>query len=306
MLEYDFAGREMIVDDNDWGRATLHEGRVIARATSARQEIAIVELVRFGRSLWLRGLAEKNFWPQFAELDEHRYHQLLVWPALFHHPHPTDVLILGGGDYLAAWRVLMRRGVKRVKIADWDKMVGQMVLEHIPAVRQLGVHEDRRADFSEEIDVTEYLPLAGERFDAIIGDLTDVAALQAIVADAFSHIYRILKPGGVFVTQAGELSLAAQPLELLVKAVAAAQEYFQSVWVSGYHIESFGYTQAFLTCWKSRVVEPAVPRKRELAKRFDSAMMSRDRPFYGPAIHRAAFTLDPAIKTALEGLESKG
>lgn len=84
------------VDGNDWGRWTAHAlRRVVASHQSQRQKIEILDLTRFGLSLWIDG------WPQFSELDEHRYHQLLVFPALARYPQPRSVLILGGGDFLA-------------------------------------------------------------------------------------------------------------------------------------------------------------------------------------------------------------
>ncbi len=289
-----FGERPVVIDGKDWARSTVHELKsVVATRQSKRQRIEILDLTRFGLSLWIDG------WPQFAMLDEHRYHQLLVLPALFYHPHPADVLILGGGDYLAAWRVLMRRGVSYVKIADWDRMVAVLVLAHMPAVEKLGAHLDPRVDFSTEIDATEYLPATEERYDAIIGDLTDLTTLGEIPPDFAEHIFRILKPGGVFVTQAGELSLAEKPLVHLTKSIEPFQGRFQSVWLSGYHIESFAYTQAFLTVWKDRVVEPYLPRQKDLSKKFDLRMLRQDRPFYSPAIHRAAFTIDPRIKATL-------
>lgn len=42
-----------------------------------------------------------------------------------------------------------------------------------------------------------------------------------------------------------------------------------------------------------------MPTQRELSRRFSVREMMKDRPFYGPAIHRAAFTLDPGIKAVL-------
>lgn len=299
MLEYGFETRRMIPDVNDWGRVTLHDGSVVARARSGRQEIAIVELLRFGLSLWLRELTEEKFLPQFAMLDEHRYHQLLTWPVLYPHPQPSDVLILGGGDYLAAWRVLMRRGVRRVKIADWDKQVAELVLTNIPAVRDLGVHDDPRVDFGEEINVAEYLPETTDVFDVVIGDLVDAPTLQTFLPNFHEQVFRILKPGGVFVTQAGMLSLVEHDLTLLADAVGPFRQRFASVWLYGYPIESFTYCQAFLAAWRDRAVQPQPPLRREFAKRFEESMLKKDRPFYDPVIHRAAFTLDPVIRKAV-------
>jgi spermidine synthase len=43
---------------------------------------------------------------QFSSRDEYRYHEALVHPALAAHPAPARVLILGGGDGLAAREIL--------------------------------------------------------------------------------------------------------------------------------------------------------------------------------------------------------
>lgn len=290
------------IDGNDWARYTGHKVKAtVARHTSRVQEIEILDLERFGLSLWMRELAQREgtAWPQFAERDEHWYHQPLVLPALFYHPHPADVLILGGGDYLAAWRVLMRRGVKRVKIADWDKMVAELVLMNIPWIRALGIHTDDRVDFREEIDVAGYLPATEERFDVIIGDLVDAPTLQKFMPDIHEHIFRMLNPGGVFATQAGPLSLVAHDLTLLAKSVAPFRKRFRSIWVAGQFIESFAYCQAFLYAWKDRDIQPYVPRRRELDARFIAGAVAQDRPFYNPATHRKIFTLEPEIKAML-------
>ncbi|MBI4098920.1 hypothetical protein HY442_00135 [Candidatus Parcubacteria bacterium] len=285
-----------ILEGTDWARQIAHDvARVVATRRSHRdQEIAVIDLVRFGRTLWIDG------WPQFAMLDEHRYHQLLVLPALYCHPNPKRVLILGGGDYLAAWRVLMRRGVERVKIADWDETVPTLVLEHFPEIRALQVHNDPRADFSEEVDVAKYLPSTADRFDAIIEDLTEPETLERLVPGALGYLTRMLRPGGVLVAQAGELSLAAQPLEQLAATVKRVRELFPCVWVYGYPIESFSYTQAFIAAWKDAEVSPII-FDWEMTSRCTAALGRPDRQFYGPEIHLAAFTLDPAIKHALGG-----
>lgn len=290
--------RPVVMDANDWARWTAHELRtVVAYYESPRQKIEILDLARFGLSLWI------DSWPQFAMLDEHRYHQLLVFPALFYHPKPKDVLILGGGDRLAAWRTLMRRGVGRVKIADWDAAVTALVGAHIVDYTVLGVSDDNpRLEGRNEIDVNEYLRETSERFDVVIGDLTDIATLEGILPNAAEHIARILKPGGVFATQAGELSIAEKPLESLRASVGTFKKIFRDVWVYGYPIESFAYTQCFLAGWKDRVVEPQPPKQKDFCKRFVATEIAKDRPFYGPAIHRAAFglALDPAVRAAVE------
>ena len=57
---------------------------------------------------------------QFSSRDEYRYHEALVWPVLGRVAHPRQVLILGGGDGLAAREVLSDPQVAHVTLVDLD------------------------------------------------------------------------------------------------------------------------------------------------------------------------------------------
>lgn len=58
---------------------------------------------------------------QYASSDEHRYHEALVQvPVAFLGAAPREVLVLGGGDGLAARELLKHPGVKRVDLVDLD------------------------------------------------------------------------------------------------------------------------------------------------------------------------------------------
>lgn len=57
---------------------------------------------------------------QFSTKDEHRYHEALVHPILQSHPNPKNVLILGGGDGLAAREVLTHPKVESITLVDLD------------------------------------------------------------------------------------------------------------------------------------------------------------------------------------------
>jgi spermidine synthase len=63
---------------------------------------------------------------QFASRDEHRYHEALVHPAMAAHPRPTSVLIMGGGDGLAAREVLKYSTVEKVTLVDLDPQMTQL------------------------------------------------------------------------------------------------------------------------------------------------------------------------------------
>ncbi len=57
---------------------------------------------------------------QFNSVDEHRYHEALVHPALSSVKSPRRVLVLGGGDGLAVREVLRYPSVESVTLVDLD------------------------------------------------------------------------------------------------------------------------------------------------------------------------------------------
>ncbi|WP_030044873.1 spermine/spermidine synthase domain-containing protein, partial [Streptomyces resistomycificus] len=69
--------------------------------------------------------------------DEYRYHEALVHPAMSG-PH-ARVLILGGGDGLAAREVLRHAGVRRVDVVELDEEVLRLA-RHDPALARLNGH----------------------------------------------------------------------------------------------------------------------------------------------------------------------
>lgn len=289
-----------IVDSFDYKRSIVYPGRVIAQARSHVQEIVIAELDRFkGRSLWIG--AEIDEWklvPQFHEHDEHQYHQMLAFPPLAAIGNPGEGIILGGGDWPLAARVAMRKGVKHVLIADWDKRVGELVLEHIPSIRWFGVHHDARFDFSKEIDVTQYLPTAkSESVNYIFGDLTDVGDLKKIQPKFLQHCFRIVRPGGFVAFQAGAYGRTKDRVKAIREGIRDLRRAgFSAIWLWHEYIDSFGGQWLFMAGWKG--VSPS--REPVSERRFCQLFaMRRDRLHYSPEIHRRAFTLDPWVKGLL-------
>ncbi|MEJ0032471.1 MAG: hypothetical protein WDO15_19910 [Bacteroidota bacterium] len=58
---------------------------------------------------------------QFSSADEYRYHEALVHPAMGRLKDPSSVLILGGGDGMAAREILKYPSVQNIDLVDLDK-----------------------------------------------------------------------------------------------------------------------------------------------------------------------------------------
>ncbi|MGE0310878.1 MAG: polyamine aminopropyltransferase [Lautropia sp.] len=110
---------------------------------------------------------------QFSSRDEHRYHEALVHPVLAAHPAPRQVLILGGGDGLAAREVLRHPGVERVTLVDLDPRMTELfsTMPMLTALNQ-GSLSDPRLD-RVVADAFTWLEQTDRMFDIAIVDLPD-------------------------------------------------------------------------------------------------------------------------------------
>ena len=69
---------------------------------------------------------------QFSSVDEFRYHEALVHPAMSMSPRPVRVLLLGGGDGLGAREVLKYSSVHTIDLVDLDAEVTRIFAEVAP------------------------------------------------------------------------------------------------------------------------------------------------------------------------------
>ena len=68
-----------------------------------------------------------------TEKDEFVYHEMLSHVALFSHPNPKRVLIIGGGDGGTLREVLRHKGV-RATMVEIDEMVVKTSQEYLPTI----------------------------------------------------------------------------------------------------------------------------------------------------------------------------
>ncbi|MEV6835862.1 polyamine aminopropyltransferase [Streptomyces sp. NPDC051133] len=141
--------------------------------------------------------------------DEHRYHEALVHPALSGGPH-ARVLILGGGDGLAAREVLRHRGVRRVDIVELDPGLVRLA-RHDPGLAATNGHAyaDPRVHVT-TADAFGWLRGAPARaYDVVIADLPDpgiTASTKLYSQEFYGLARRTLAPDGRLVVHAGRLT----------------------------------------------------------------------------------------------------
>jgi spermidine synthase len=141
----------------------------IIYAKSSPYQRIVVTKGKVGYSLFLNG----NL--QFNSFDEYRYHEALVHPAFAaFQGEPKRVLILGGGDGLAAREILKYKSVEFIQMIDLDPEMTR-VSYSVPALGELNRHSfnDPRLHVTNADAYVWMDTVEAEQFDIAIVDFPD-------------------------------------------------------------------------------------------------------------------------------------
>ncbi|MCO6521739.1 MAG: polyamine aminopropyltransferase [Snodgrassella sp.] len=141
---------------------------------------------------------------QFSSVDEARYHEALVLPAMEQNPKAANILILGGGDGLAAREVLKYSQVKQVTLVDLDASMTK-VFRTSAQLRELNQdslnHPKMRII---NADAAQWLEHNQQKFDVIIIDFPDPSNFslgKLYSVPMYRMVARHLNPHGNIVVQ---------------------------------------------------------------------------------------------------------
>jgi len=171
---------------------------IVCSRRTEYQQLLIFKSRYFGKVLVLDGVV------QITERDEHFYHEMLTQVALHAHPHPADVLIIGGGDGGSLREVLKHKTVKRVQMVELDRGVIDASKEFLPTL-STGFGDPRAHVL--ETRGEEFMAKTRDRFDLVIMDSTDpVGPAAGLFGDeCLTNTASILKADGIFVAQTESL-----------------------------------------------------------------------------------------------------
>jgi spermidine synthase len=177
---------------------------------------------------------------QFSSRDEYRYHEALVWPAMGRVADPANVLILGGGDGLAAREVLRDPKVRAVTLVDLDPEMTRLFRDSktLAGLNRGALSSPRLR--VENADAFGWIRRARGSYDVIIVDFPDPTefALGKLYTESFyREVARILKPDGVMTVQSTSPLIAPRSYWTVASTLEAA-----GLTVRGYHayVPSFG------------------------------------------------------------------
>ena len=189
-----------------WSEDRFYADHVIYAVSSPYQRV-IVTQGRGGSEASLRLFLNGNL--QFHARDEYRYHEALVHPAMAGMGAAKRVLILGGGDGLAAREVLKYPQVDAITLVDLDPTVTRLFSD-VPLLRRLNqdsLHSPKLKIIN--ADAFRWLEdrledASAEPFDVVIIDFPDPSnyALGKLYTTSFySLVERNLSAAGYMVVQ---------------------------------------------------------------------------------------------------------
>lgn len=206
---------------------------VVFAKSSPYQRIVMTRGKR-GFSLFLNG----NL--QFASVDEYRYHEALVHPAMIRVKRHARVLILGGGDGLAAREVLRYPDVESITLVDLDMAITTLGQEY-GELAELNHHSltDPRLRIL-NTDAMRFLAEGESRFDVVLVDFPDPNNFQLgklYTTGFYALLKKRLAPEGIAVIQSTSPLFARQSFWCVDATLKAA-----GFWTLPYHalVPSFG------------------------------------------------------------------
>ncbi len=181
-------------------QAKLHEER------SEYQKIEVYATETFGHLMVIDDCT------MVTQRDNFIYHEMMTHPALFTHPNPRRVVIIGGGDCGTLQQVLLHPSVEKVTQIDIDERVTRLAEQYFPEL--CANNGDPRAEllFADGVRWIQESP-AGS-VDLIIVDSTDPVGPAAGLFSApfFRDCLQTLAPGGMVVQQSESPLLHAQSI----------------------------------------------------------------------------------------------
>ena len=177
---------------------------------------------------------------QFSTSDEYRYHEALVHPAMSKAAKKENVLILGGGDGLAAREVLKYPTIQKVTLVDLDRDILELCRDNRTIAK---VNQNSLSNPKMEIivdDAYKFLTENTFKYDVILVDLPDPN--NEVLNKLYSNIfYRLCKNS---LTAEGVLTVQSTSPYFATKAFWCINKTIESEGfnVLPYHLEvpSFG------------------------------------------------------------------
>ena len=162
---------------------------------------------------------------QFSTYDEERYHEPLVHPLLGLIKERKDILLLGGGDGLAAREILKYPDVENLTLVDLDPAMTQLARQDkiFLSINKGSLHDPRVRVINQ--DAYQFIKNSVDLYDAVIIDLPDPKSVSLSLLYSlgfYKMVEKHLKPFGAMVTQSTSPLYSPEAFLCIKKTLEAA------------------------------------------------------------------------------------
>lgn len=180
------------------------------------QYLEIYETETFGNLMVIDGCT------MVSTRDNFFYHEMMSHPALFTHPSPKTVWIIGGGDCGTLREVLKHPGVERAVQIDIDERVTRLAEIYFPELCES--NNDPRADLKFIDGIKWVKDAAPNSVDIIIVDSTDpIGPAEGLFGvDFYRDCFNCLTENGLLVQQSESALLHLNLIKEMRDAMSGA------------------------------------------------------------------------------------
>ncbi|MCK5242731.1 polyamine aminopropyltransferase [bacterium] len=265
--------------------------QVLVAGSTDFQQVEIVDTHEYGRCLLLDGKM------QSSQADEYIYHEFLVQPALFMHPNPKRVLIIGGGEGATLREVLRHPQVEQVEMLEIDAKVLDFAKKYLSEWHQ-GAFADPRTRLIVG-DGRKYIEKSQTQYDVIIIDVSDPGsegpAYLLYTRQFYQSIARRLNPQGIISLQAGSSSVVYG--EIMASIYQTLKRIFPVVCGFEASIPSFDLPWGF--CVATFGINPKTLTAAAIDEQINQRGVSGLRAYDGET-HEGLFRITKALREVLD------
>jgi spermidine synthase len=267
---------------------SLRTRRKLHQEQSPYQKIEVYETDSYGNLLVIDGFI------MLSSRDNFLYHEMMCHPALFTHPDPRRVLIVGGGDCGTLTEVLKHPAVEQVTQVDIDERVTRVSEQFFPEL--CASNGDPRARLLFEDGVRFVAGQQSGCVDVVIVDSTDpIGPGEALFSqDFYAECRRLLGADGLLVQQSES---PFYHLESIIKPMYRRMRDAGFVDVLSLQFPQPVYASGWWTCILAcRDMTIGTFREQAVEER---TFVTR---YYNAAIHRAAMAMPEFMRQGLLAL----
>jgi spermidine synthase len=246
------------------------------------QHLEIYETETFGNLMVIDGCT------MVSTRDNFFYHEMMSHPALYTHPNPKRVWIIGGGDCGTLKEVLKHSTVEQAVQIDIDERVTRLAEIYFPELCES--NNDPRAELKFIDGIKWVKDAAPDSVDMIIVDSTDpIGPAEGLFSDEFyRNCFNCLSKNGMVVQQ-------SESALYHMKLIGEMRNSMNSAGFS--HLQTLFFPQCIYPSgwWSATIASKAdLTTFREQ----DSANKPFDTVYYNVDIHKASLAQPEFFKKA--------